>query len=67
MQKTLRSGFRDILQQLRANGNYGTDNLMCVAEVYLDPNHNVARMQSLFRDTIYASPLTKTHQPVVLH
>lgn len=51
---------------LLANGNDGTDNLMCVAEVYLDPNHDVARMQSLFRDTIYACPLTKTHQPVVV-
>src|SRR5690554_214430 len=51
---------------LIANGNDGTDNLMCVAEVYLDPNHDVARMQSLFRDTIYACPLTKTHQPVVV-
>lgn len=51
---------------LLANGNDGTDNLMCVAELYLDPNHNVARMQSLFRDAIYTCPLTKTYQPVLV-
>ena len=51
---------------LLANSNDGTDNLMCVAEVYLDPNHDVACMQLLFRDFIYACPLTKTHQPVIV-
>jgi len=43
---------------LLANGNDGTDNLMCVAELYLDPNHDVARLRSLFRDVIYTCPLT---------
>ena len=51
---------------LLANGNDGTDNLMCVAELYLDPNHDVARMQSLFRDALFACPFTKTYQPVVV-
>ncbi|WP_372964397.1 mechanosensitive ion channel family protein [Marinobacter sp.] len=49
---------------LLANSNDGTDNLMCVAELYLDPNHDVARMRSLFRDVIYTCPLTRTYQPV---
>ena len=51
---------------LLANGNDGTDNLMCVAEMHLDPNHNVARMQQLFRDVVYTCPLTKTYQPVIV-
>jgi len=51
---------------LLANGNDGTDNLMCVAELHLDPNHNVARMQHLFRDVVFTCPLTKTYQPVVV-
>lgn len=51
---------------LLANGNDGTDNLMCVAEVFLDPNHNVGRMLGLFRDAIFACPLTKTYQPVLV-
>src|SRR5690554_6773219 len=51
---------------LLANGNDGTDNLMCVAELYLDPNHDVARLRSLFRDVIYTCPLTRTYQPVIV-
>ncbi|BEH15440.1 mechanosensitive ion channel family protein [Marinobacter shengliensis] len=51
---------------LLANGNDGTDNLMCVAELHLDPNHNVARMQQLFRDVVFTCPLTKTYQPVIV-
>jgi len=51
---------------LLANGNDGTDNLMCVAELHLDPNHNVARMQHLFRDVVFTCPLTKTYQPVIV-
>jgi small-conductance mechanosensitive channel len=51
---------------LLANGNDGTDNLMCVAELHLDPNHNVVRMQHLFRDVVFTCPLTKTYQPVIV-
>ncbi len=51
---------------LLANGNDGTDNLMCVAELFLDPNHDVARMQNLFRDAVFTCPLTKTYQPVLV-
>lgn len=51
---------------LLANGNDGTDNLMCVAEVFLEPNHNVDRMLGLFRDAVFTCPLTKTYQPVVV-
>jgi len=51
---------------LLANGNDGTDNLMCVAELYLDPNHHVQRMLDLFRDVIFCSPLTRTYQPVLV-
>ncbi|MBE0485041.1 mechanosensitive ion channel domain-containing protein [Marinobacter sp.] len=51
---------------LLANGNDGTDNLMCVAELFLDPNHDVARMQNLFRDAVFTCPLTKTYQPVIV-
>lgn len=49
---------------LMANGNDGTDNLMCVAEVFIDPNHDVDRMLNLFRNAIFTSPLTRTYQPV---
>lgn len=51
---------------LLANGNDGTDNLMCVAELFLEPNHDVARMRTLFRDTVFTCPLTKTYQPVIV-
>lgn len=51
---------------LFANGNDGTDNLMCVAELFLDPNHNVARMQAMFRDVVFTCPLTRTYQPVIV-
>lgn len=51
---------------LLANGNDGTDNLMCVAELFLDPNHDVARMQNLFRDAVFTCALTKTCQPVIV-
>ncbi|MFV8570363.1 mechanosensitive ion channel domain-containing protein [Marinobacter sp. SBS5] len=51
---------------LLANSTDGSDNLMCVAELYLEPNHDIARMRELFRDVIYTCPLTKTYQPVVV-
>ena len=51
---------------LLANSNDGSHNLMCVAELFLEPNHDVAQMQALLRDVIYTSPLTRTYQPVVV-
>jgi small-conductance mechanosensitive channel len=51
---------------LLANGNDGTDNLMCVAELYLDPNHDVGAMTRLFRDAIFTCPLTRTYQPALV-
>ncbi|MCM0612794.1 mechanosensitive ion channel [Marinobacter sediminum] len=51
---------------LIANGNDGTDNLMCVAEFHLEPNHNVRRVLDLLRDVAYTCPWTKTGQPIVV-
>lgn len=51
---------------LIANGNDGSDNLMCVAEFHLAPNHDVRRVMALLRDVGFASPYTKTMKPVVV-
>ncbi|MBW0146996.1 mechanosensitive ion channel family protein [Marinobacter arenosus] len=48
-----------------ANGNDGTDNLMCVAEFHLEPHHDVQRVLDLLRDVAFTSPYTRTWQPVV--
>ncbi|AZT84700.1 mechanosensitive ion channel family protein [Marinobacter sp. NP-4(2019)] len=49
---------------LIANGNDGSDNLMCVAEFHVEPHHEVSAVLSLLRDVAYTSPLVKTWQPV---
>ncbi|MCG7198957.1 mechanosensitive ion channel family protein [Marinobacter pelagius] len=51
---------------LIANGNDGSDNLMCVAEFHLAPHHDVRRVMSLLRDVAFTSPYTKTMKPVVV-
>jgi len=47
-----------------ANSTDGTDNLMCVADLYLEPDHDVARMRQLLRDAVFTCPLTRTCRPV---
>lgn len=49
---------------LIANGNDGTDNLMCVTEFCLEPNHNVQQVRQLLRNVAYTSPLIKSWLPV---
>ncbi|MBZ2168582.1 mechanosensitive ion channel family protein [Marinobacter sp. F4216] len=51
---------------LLANGNGGTDNLMCVAKFHLEPNHDVRQVLNLLRDVAFTSPYTRTWQPVVV-
>lgn len=51
---------------LIANGNDGTGNLMCVAEFYLDPEHDAAEVKARLRDVAFTSPWTKTYQPVIV-
>ncbi|BES70526.1 mechanosensitive ion channel [Marinobacter nanhaiticus D15-8W] len=51
---------------LIANGNGGTSNLMCVVEFYLEPEHDAAEVRACLRDVAYTSPWTKTYQPVVV-
>src|SRR5690554_1855206 len=51
---------------LIANGNDGTDNLMCVADFHLEANHDVGRVRELLRDVAFTSPRTKTWQPVLV-
>ncbi|MDO3720479.1 mechanosensitive ion channel [Marinobacter sp. chi1] len=51
---------------LLANGNDGTDNLMCVACFHLEPNHDVQRVLDLLRNVAFTSPYTRTWQPVVV-
>ncbi len=51
---------------LLANGTNGTDNLMCVAEFHLAPQHDVAVVSGLLRDVAYTSPLTRTTRPVLV-
>ncbi|SDW37769.1 mechanosensitive ion channel family protein [Marinobacter mobilis] len=49
---------------LIANGNDGTDNLMCAASFYLEPNHNIRQVREVLRDVAYTSPLIKSWLPV---
>jgi small-conductance mechanosensitive channel len=51
---------------LIANGNDGSDNLMCVAQFHLQPGHNIRRVMALLRDVAFTSPYTKTTQPIVV-
>lgn len=51
---------------LIANGNDGTDNLMCVAEFNLEPHHDVSRVMSLLRDVAFTCPQTRTFRPVLV-
>jgi len=51
---------------LIANGNNGSDNLMCVARFHLQPGHNVRQVLDLLRDVAYTSPLTRTWKPVLV-
>ena len=51
---------------LIANGNDGTDNLMCVADFHTSGDHDVARIRQRLRDMAFTSPLLKSHQPVVV-
>ncbi len=51
---------------LIANGNDGSDNLMCVARFHLQPGHDVRQVLDLLRDVAYTSPLTRTWKPVVV-
>lgn len=52
---------------LIANGNDGSDNLMCVTEFHLRPGHDVRRVMALLRDVAFTSPLVKTWQPILVH
>ncbi|MCK7546827.1 mechanosensitive ion channel family protein [Marinobacter koreensis] len=49
---------------LIANGNDGTDNLMCVAEFHLTAGHDVRSVMTLLRDVAFTSPYTKTMKPI---
>ncbi|MCL1483307.1 MAG: mechanosensitive ion channel family protein [Marinobacter sp.] len=51
---------------LIANGNDGTDHLMCVAEFHLQPHHDMARVMTLLRTVAFTHPLTKTWKPVLV-
>lgn len=51
---------------LIANGNDGTDHLMCVAEFHLQPHHDVTRVMTLLRTVAFTHPLTKTWKPVLV-
>ena len=51
---------------LIANGNDGTDHLMCVAEFHLHPHHDMARVMTLLRTVAFTHPLTKTWKPVLV-
>lgn len=51
---------------LIANGNDGTDNLMCIADFHLEANHDVGQVRELLRDVAFTSPRIKTWQPVAV-
>ena len=53
-------------ESLIANGNDGTDHLMCVAEFHLQPHHNIARVMTLLRTVAFTHPLTKPWKPVLV-
>lgn len=48
---------------LLSNGNDGTQNLMCVAEFYLDPDHDAVQVRRLLHDVLLTSPYLKAHRP----
>lgn len=49
---------------LISNGNDGTQNLMCVADFYLDANHDAVQVRRLLQDVVLTSPYLKAHRPV---
>jgi small-conductance mechanosensitive channel len=49
-----------------SNGNDGTDNLMCVAEFHLEPDHDMDKVLRLLRDVAFTCPLTRTWRPVLV-
>ncbi|OEY65285.1 mechanosensitive ion channel family protein [Marinobacter sp. X15-166B] len=51
---------------LIANGNDGTNCLMCVTEFHLQPGHDVSSIMAVLRDVAFTSPLVKTWLPVVV-
>lgn len=51
---------------LISNGNDGTQNLMCVAEFYLDPEHDARKARELLTDVVLTSPYVKFHRPVAV-
>lgn len=51
---------------LLSNANDGTQNLMCVADFYLDPDHDAVRVRRLLQDVLLTSPYLKTHRPALV-
>lgn len=51
---------------LISNGNDGTQNLMCVAEFYLDPEHDAHKARALLNDVLVTSPYLKFHRRTVV-
>jgi len=51
---------------LITNGNDGTQNLMCVAEFYLDPSHDAQQARGILRDVVLTSPYVKFHRRVIV-
>lgn len=47
-----------------ANGNDGTDNLMCVTVFHLEPGHNPGDVITLLETVAWSSPLLQINKPV---
>ena len=51
---------------LISNSNDGSENLMCVAEFYLAPDHDAAEVRQLLYDVALTSVFTKLHRPIIV-
>lgn len=51
---------------LIVNANDGSQNLMCVAEFFLDPEHDARKVKEALRDVALTSPYVKIHRPVTV-
>ncbi len=52
--------------QLIHNGNDGTTRLMCIADFYLDPQHDAREVKRLLHDVALTSPYLKIDEPIAV-
>lgn len=50
--------------QIIGNANNGTQNLLCVADFYLEPEHEAASVRRTLHDVALTSPYLQLEQPI---